>query len=494
MTLLRLSARRRLAVGASVATLATLTLLPASAGTAAAEGEGSASLQPVANLPFAAAPGSTPNRGTDIEFAELQGKQHALAGTYKNGLQIIDISRPDAPKVVSVYDCGVQQGDVQVFTRKVAGKERTYAGFTMDTGYTATQATACFQEAKALGFKVGTNGFGTFIADITNPKAPRTVSWVGFPKGSHNHTIHPDGGFLYNSNSDLITSLASGGPSIEVYDIRDLSAPKRLPDLALPPVPTSLGAESHDITFSDDGKRAYSAALSQTAIIDTTDPGKPSLVTTIVDPMINVVHQADPVRIEDPVLGERDFLVIEDEFAGASGTGQCPNGGVHVYDVTGPLEQRPVKVGYWNIDDVGATQDRTLGRCTAHVFDLHQEAGIMTIAYYNGGVRVVDLSSLVGAALGTTGVGMKELGWYRFADQDTWAAKTPKIAKDGSFFLYGNDQARGLDVYRFDPAKAGSASAGTWMGATEAALELAKRPKVDLKSYQLWCLSGGTAV
>ena len=39
-------------------------------------------------------------------------------------------------------------------------------------------------------------------------------------------------------------------------------------------------------------------------------------------------------------------------MAGAVGTGQCPNGGVHVYDITGANELNPVKVGYWNIDEV----------------------------------------------------------------------------------------------------------------------------------------------
>ena len=50
-------------------------------------------------------------------------------------------------------------------------------------------------------------------------------------------------------------------------------------DLALPARP-GLGTESHDITFNEDGSRAYSAALSQGVIIDTTDPGAPAIVTS----------------------------------------------------------------------------------------------------------------------------------------------------------------------------------------------------------------------
>ncbi len=471
---------------AALAVLALASPLLPSASAAPDPGTGTASLTAVANLPYKAVKGSdgeAPNRGTDIEFATIKGKRYALAGSYHNGLQIVDVSAPTKPRLAGRYDCGVEQGDVQVFTRG----GRTYVGYTKDDGYVLNRDTACVREAVDLGFRVPPTGDGVFLADITDVRKPRTVSFVPFVKGAHNHSIHPSGGFIYNSNSDLITNLPQN--EIEIVDIRDFRNPRPLPALDLPPVPTSLGADSHDITFSADGKRAYSAALSQTVVIDTTKPAAPRVISTIVDPTINVVHQADPVRITDPVLGARDFLIIEDEFAGALGTGQCPNGGVHVYDVTGTREARPVKVGYWNIAEVRPTSDSPIGRCTAHVFDLHEKAGVMTIAYYNGGVRVVDIRGLVGVALGGSGVGMKEIGSRRFADSDTWAAKTPAVAKDGSFFLYGNDQNRGLDVYRFDPRKV-SAARGTdvWMGAAEAARALASRSRLDLTGYRMLCL------
>jgi hypothetical protein len=79
---------------------------------------------------------------------------------------------------------------------------------------------------------------------------------VEVAQGSHNQTVHPSGNFLYNSNSDLITSLQ---PAIEIFDISNPAAPKSAGELSLPPRP-GLGTESHDITFSDDGERAYSAA------------------------------------------------------------------------------------------------------------------------------------------------------------------------------------------------------------------------------------------
>ena len=96
-----------------------------------------------------------------------------------------------------------------------------------------------------------------------------------------------------------------------------------------------------------------------------------------------------------------------------------------------------------------------------------------TIAYYSGGVRIVDVGGLAGIGLGDTAVTgdpMTQLAFYRFDNSDTWSAKTPRIAADGSMWLYGNDIERGFDVYRYDGSNSSAAAAqGRWMTAAEAA-------------------------
>jgi hypothetical protein len=295
---------------------------------------------------------------------------------------------------------------------------------------------------------------------VTDPRDPTTRSFVPFVHGSHNMTVHPSGRYLYNSNSDLVTTLPRP-PAIEVVDITRLRKPERVFELELTPLP-GLGSESHDITFNDEGTRAYSAAISHGVIIDTTNPAAPKVISEYDDEAINVWHQSDPVTIAG-----RDFLIVEDEVGGAAAPGVCPTGGVHVFDVSD--ERVPVKVGYWNIDDPALRNpDDT---CTAHVFDIHEDEQIMTIAYYMGGVRVVDLSGLadlpIGVGQGSQAIGgaMREIGHYVMSDANAWSAKTPYIQKDGDFYLFADDINRGFDIFRFEASKAPSENPGTFMSA-----------------------------
>ncbi|MQA61068.1 MAG: hypothetical protein GEU86_06155 [Actinophytocola sp.] len=439
-----------------VAGTATLALLPATAalaheaegdlptatrGAEVAETGAGEEMEPVANLQYVE--GGAQN-GSDIEFVKLGGSEYALAGTLRNGMQIVDITEETEPHIAAVYDCKVSQGDIQVWRNGT----RVLASYTADGTFGTAGADS--QCAKDLGLDA--DAAGTVLVDITDPTQPQTVSYLPVPKGSHNMTIHPSGNYLYNSNSDLITST---DPAITIYDVSDPENPRKVQDYPIPFVPASLGSESHDITFNADGTRAYSAALSQTLVLDTTDPENPEQFGQIVDPAINVHHQADPVTLTRSDGTKRDVVVVTDERAGAAGSVECPGGGLHLYDITGDNEQDPQKIGTWFIPTV-QPQDGTT--CTSHVLRIHEDQEMLTIAWYGQGVRVLDISGLAdfeGSPLEIglgDGAGMREVGNYVFDDSDTWSFKTNRIAEDGSFYGYGNDLTRGFDVYHFSGA------------------------------------------
>jgi hypothetical protein len=113
------------------AAAAAFALSLAAAAPAVAADEHSANMSFVKNIPYEARNGTTPNFGTDIEFGRTAGGTYAFAGSYRNGLHIVDISRPARAEVAGIYDCGITQGDVQVF-RQSDEPGRLFATYTSD--------------------------------------------------------------------------------------------------------------------------------------------------------------------------------------------------------------------------------------------------------------------------------------------------------------------------------------------------------------------------
>ena len=420
-------------------------------------GEGVA-MEPVANVPYELVAEDVPQNGSDIEFLKIGAKEYALGGTLRNGLQIVDITNPTAPVHAALYDCPIYQGDVQVFRQR----DRVLGAYTADSAIAsgaaadAAMASQCVTEANAKGADLDGTELGSFLVDLTDPLNPVTVNFVEVPEGSHNVTVHPSGDYLYNSNSDLVTTASI--PQITIWDISDAENPRHVQDFTWDPRP-GLGSESHDIFFNSNGTRAYTAAVSSTLILDTSDPEAPAVISQTYDPAIQVVHQSDIVSLAREDGSIRDLMIVTDEQGGAAATAGCPGGGLHIYDITGDLEESPTKLGTWWINVI--EPQNPLEVCTSHVLRFYPHQGLMTIAWYTQGVRVVDISGLAELEGGSPaseafgeGLGMKEVGSYVFDDADTWAFKTNKIEADGSFYGYGNDMARGLDVYRFDGAAA----------------------------------------
>jgi hypothetical protein len=446
---------------------------------AADEGEGSQNMEFIANLEFPEVVEGGSFRATDLDFHAYrvsgsgkvlppharggQERDFAFVGTALNGLHVVDITDREDPQLVARYDCRISQADVFVFEQG----DRVLAAYSLDAvSQNQPEGSQCHEDNG-----ITDNTRGTFLIDITDPYDPQSVSFLPMRKGSHQITVHPSGEYVYNSAAVVVTERWG---SIEVYDIGDQATPEE-PEL-VDEIELLTGLDSHDGTFNEDGTRFYSAALTHSFVIDTSDPRNNEIIGRIYDPAINIHHDAHAVSV-DTVYGEREFMFIGDELAGASPTGTCPGGGVHVYDITGELEQLPVKVGAFFIPEVRVTGD--LDTCTAHVLDIQEDEQLISIAWYNAGVRVLDYSGL--AELGPQGLsfgiapflggsltpGIVEVGHYRFPDSNLWSAKVPEVEDDGSFYIYGGDITRTLDVFRFDATAPRQPDGGSWLSDTE---------------------------
>lgn len=446
--------------------------------------------------------------GTDLEVGtqtvlDADGKpverDFAYAGTYNNGFQLVDVTDPEQPTLRATMPCDLRQGDIQVMTRpdivhEGTGLPSTFVTYAIDGGSAGIGAGACFaslQENNPQAFlAAGQNGNGgSLVFDVTDPDDIRTVGFIPASGDTHNGTLRgfdtdddgvADDWLFYNSENDA-------GGNLEIWDVNDPTAAQVVKQLTL----EGSATDTHDVTFNADGTRAYVASIALSYILNTEDPRNPTLVSRIVDPGNGIHHQADPITLDTP-LGERTYVIISDEIAGAAGNGYCPGGGLHIWDVTN--EATPVKMGAYFMPDIAINEGANTGQsglvtsCTSHVFRLYPDQQIMTIGNMAGGVRVIDVSDLIGLSVGhmntSTGsiAGMNDLGWWRFTGtdetgSDSWAFKAhpDRFAEDGSFYAYSNDQTRGFEVYHFDgsaevatPRPGQAAEQGRWATPQEA--------------------------
>ena len=393
-----------------------------------------------ANLELMAA--SIPGAGgTDIEFfsrtlstyrdatgaeitPEAPVERHfALVGNQVLGAKIVDITMPEQPYAVSgLPTCKIGQGDPQVtkdgmlaaIAYQTSGSCKTHLGKTVPKGSAMVD-----------------------LADVYNPlvigSAPETA-------GSHNNSIHPSGKFLYIS-----TSGASS--TIPVYDISDPTAPKRIQLF-------SGAGGPHDIRFSADGKRAYTAGPGRSfAILNTENPAAPSIIATITA----------PTTIGHDVLLSPDgrFLFAGEELNGGS-TAPCPGGAIFVYDMAD--EKNPKLLGAAEAGGGPVTSRQlteagpgpaSVGGCTSHVMDLNPDGKSLTIGWYTLGTRVFSFSSfynadgtpkssgVIAAAWGDLGVGLVETGYMIPEGANTWSAKQYSKVPG---YIFSDDLKLGLYV------------------------------------------------
>jgi hypothetical protein len=352
--------------------------------------------------------------GTDMEFATIKGREYAFVASRsvdndrKGGLNVIDVTKPETPKLVTKLPCNLNQGDIQL-------------SHDLKTAIMAADAAggpdACLM--------VGKSGFMTI--DISNPKNPKAVGVAEISRGAHNTTAHPTKPFVYNSNSDQ-----AGGPEIQVWSIADPAKPKLVNTV------NSIPHAPHDISFNEKGTLAVTAARTHVDIFDTSDPANPVLVSTTVCPGCYLAHDAK-------FTPDGKWIIVGDEAAGGAAY-PCPGGALYFYK----LQQGniPLLRGVFEPNEVVLASDDQGGpaACTSHVFDISPDSKKLAISWYSAGTRYLDISSMTGATFGehNTG-GVVELGWFIPEGGDSWSSKFHKGP-----YIYSNDIARGFDVLKIE--------------------------------------------
>jgi hypothetical protein len=246
---------------------------------------------------------------------------------------------------------------------------------------------------------------GVVILDLATPAHPKVAATFDEDLTGGVHNAFATNDYLY---------AISGGQKYIIIDIRDIYKPKRLGEFKYP------GARIHDLWVNNG--IAYSAQGGIGAVIVDVGNGKwggtpqnPKLINVFP---INSGHEIYPYFQKSTgktylFLGDEEMVREGRVWEGtnyrntlgtAGGIAQTSGGYVHIVDATDPMNMK--KVGRYHLEDYGA-------------HDIIVEDDILYQAYYDGGVRVVDVS---GELLGNLAEQRREIAVFKSFDPKGFTA------------------------------------------------------------------------
>ncbi len=371
-----------------------------------------------------AANGSWVYVGHHEAFAKRSRCSNPITGKMEwNGTSILDIADPAKPRLVWHIPNETNRnsrGVTVVYDYKFDGSGRDYLlrnSEALTEGETGT-------DLKYQIFDITTRDSDpskiSLVAEIkgTPPNSCGRGCGGDFIMRAHKGWWSQDTGYFY---------AASGEPGfrnviIQIFDLKNPKDPKLVGRAWIPGLkdgePGYEGQYSHHPVVDEQNKRLYVGyrnAGGQIASFDISNPAQPKLVWEVdMNPPHRGPHTVSPiVYTEVPNFGKgalpRTYAFVVDEAAGAGDSKPCPNPvrtASYMIDIT--TEAKPFPVSVWQVP-VGDFCEKG-GR-----FGPHQSADTVNgqinrfedklawIAYFNAGVRVVDLSDPYN---------LREVGYY----------------------------------------------------------------------------------
>jgi hypothetical protein len=391
-------------------------------------------------------------------------------------LSVFDISRPAAPVIVGTLPNFVFENEAMNYGEQHNARGKLKAQFIM-VGADLAQA------SPGDPSHVNVDEPELIIVDVSDPTNPHIRSRVKATSSTHTVACvkRTHCNFAYSAGNKLNSDAERGHFSI--FDLRDLDNPKEVdsnPDRpgvqgfrspALDPNPVFSNGAGHKWNYVGDDL-AYHTGSGGTAAFDVSRPQKPRLLTTTNavagTPEENtrwnnfIHHNSWQPHVfayrpnSRPSLKNGNVLLVTEEdyeqtdcsLAGSFQTWKIDS--LRREDAITPLDRV-------ELTDLGGPAEGITpmgGFCSAHWFDYHQ-SGIVAAAYYNGGVRLLDVRD------------PRNIKSFGFAQGggETWDAYwVPKrdaelnALRQKRNIIYSVDAVRGLDVYRVTNMPSGSAS------------------------------------
>jgi len=299
-------------------------------------------------------------------FEGIDGRDYAYTGTMAAATMYAwDVTDPTNPVITdSVKVDGRRQNDVKI------NADATLAIITSE------------------GASNRRNGFT--VLDISDAAHPEIITHFteGLTGGVHNVWIE----------GTIVYAVHNGTSAVHIVDISDPANPVNVGRWQVDNPARSL----HDVmvldglaylSYWDDGL----VILDVGAGIKGGTPTEPRFVSQY---RYRVQHGAESYGNTHHAVRYGNYVFLGDEIFGCSECVNGPRGYVHVVDVTDI--ENPVEVGTYQVPEAG-------------VHNLWAEDGKLYVAYYQGGLRVVDISGELKGDLYRQG---REIGWFMTEDAD----------------------------------------------------------------------------
>lgn len=379
--------------------------------------------------------------------------RYGVLATHANGFDIVDITDPTAPEMISRY-----VGDpVPDPGNPGGGTNDSLVGFNYHPWVSVNprrNIVALTIEDLAGAGTAARHGVGTGIqfVDISDVDNPVPLGKINGLEGPHTVRMIGDN-FAY-------TTLPT-----YIIDYSDPMNPKNVN-------PGRASICGHEF-FEDPNipNRAYVGFCGsfRWGILDVADPASPRVISETQDNTIQFGHEVFPSP-------DSSFVGVTDLRAGPF-EARCPGGGIHFFDISGKYVpgatlEKPKKMGTWFAPWSAASPDPSSGNansasCTTHSWQFQPERMIFTAGLMSGGSWVGDGSEATKAGGGLYTEYPGSAAMNAPPGKTTWSNTTGNFFAEGTYvnasqwlpfdltnpahekLVLNNGLARGLDVLTY---------------------------------------------
>jgi hypothetical protein len=347
----------------------------------------------------------------------VQGR-YAYVGHMKppHGTTILDVSDPAAPKVVASIELpdphshthkvrvvgelmvvnveqsnrhflrrGARMPDVTARLAAALGRSPTDTELAAELRVAAADIPT-LRDAQARGYRDG----GFRIYDVADPARPRLLVY----QRTHGFGVHR---FDMDARYAYISTEMEGylGNILVIYDLADPAKPEELSRWWLPgqhlaggETPTWQGYQHrlhHALRLGDQLWAAVWHAGFH--VLDISDIRRPRSIASYNyhPPAPEPTHTA--MRLPVPVGGHELALVVDEEHEHRRGQ---PHAGLWIFDVSDVAHMRPLAT--FHVSELDSPWSRAGGRFGAHQFQEHVAGTTVCLAWFAGGLRIVDIA------------------------------------------------------------------------------------------------------